>query len=257
VASQLGFLSEQRAEQASKVSLVLPAYNEVRNLRRAVEETTAFLVRMDQNFEIIIVEDGSTDGTAKMAESLAASDTRIRFMHHSERLGRGRALTEAFKQSAGSILAYMDVDLSTDIRFLESLIRAITEGNDVATGSRALPGSRVSRSLKRSMTSMIYNDLVRLLFRSSIRDHQCGFKAFSQEGLFKILDEVDSRHWFWDTEILILATRRGLSIKEFPVVWREGEKTEVSLMRDFIEMGLNMLKLWWRLNIIAREEVKT
>lgn len=249
----MGFLGEQRAEQASKVSVVLPAHNEVRNLRRAVEETTDFLVRMDQNFEIIIVEDGSTDGTAKMAESMAASDPRIRFMHHSERLGRGRALTEAFKQSAGSVLTYIDADLSTDMRFLESLIRAITEGNDVATGSRALPGSRVSRSFKRTITSIIYNKLVRLLLRSSIRDHQCGFKAFSREGLFKILDEVDARHWFWDTEILVLATRRGLSVKEFPVVWREGEKTEVSLLRDFIEMGLNVLKLWWRLNILERE----
>jgi hypothetical protein len=100
---------------------------------------------------------------------------------------------------------------------------------------------------------MIYNDLVRLLLRSSIRDHQCGFKAFSRESLFKIIDEVDASHWFWDTEILVLATRRGLSVKEFPVVWSEGEKTEVSLLRDFIEMGLNVLKLWWRLNILERE----
>jgi len=231
------------------ITVVLPAHNEVRNLKMAVDETTDFLMGMDQDFEIIIAEDGSTDGTADMAKSIANSDPRVRCICHGRRLGRGMALTEAFKQSAGSILVYMDVDLSTDIRFLEPLIYAITEGNDIATGSRALPQSKVSRSLKRRMASLIYNNLVRLLLGSNISDHQCGFKAFSREGLFKILDRVCAEHWFWDTEILVLATRMGLSIKEVPVAWSEGEKTRVNLLRDFIEMGFQVLKLWWRLNI--------
>lgn len=232
------------------ITVVLPAHNEVRNLKMAVDETTDFLMGMDQDFEIIIAEDGSTDSTAEMAKSIANSDPRVRCICHGRRLGRGRALTEAFKQSAGSIMVYMDVDLSTDIRFLEPLIHAITEGNDIATGSRALPQSKVSRSLKRRMASLIYNNLVRLLLDSNIGDHQCGFKAFSREGLFKILDRVYAEHWFWDTEILVLATRMGLSVKEVPVAWSEGEKTKVNLLRDFIAMGFHALKLWWRINIV-------
>ena len=246
----MGFLDEQRSARVTKVTVVLPAHNEVRNLKRAVEKTTDFLTGIDQDFEIIIAEDGSTDGTAEMAESISDSNHRIRYTHHDRRLGRGRALTEAFKQSEGSVLVYMDVDLSTDIRFLEPLIKAIAEGNDIATGSRALLQSKVSRSLKRKMASLIYNNLVRLLLGSNISDHQCGFKAFSRESLFKLFDKVQAKHWFWDTEILVLAARMGLNIKEIPVAWREGEKTEVNILRDFIEMGFQVLKLWWRLDIV-------
>ena len=246
----MGFLEEQQATQEPMITVVLPAHNEVRNLKMAVDETTDFLRGMDQDFEIIIAEDGSTDGTAEMAKSIANSDPRIRCICHGRRLGRGRALTEVFKQSRGSVLVYMDVDLSTDIRFLEPLIYAITEGNDIATGSRALPESSVSRSLKRRVISTIYNNLVRLILRSNIADHQCGFKAFSHESLFKILDKVYAKHWFWDTEILVLASRMGLNVKEVPVMWKEGQKTEVNLFRDFIDMGFQILKLWWRLNIL-------
>jgi len=247
----LGLLEEHLAARVPKVTVVLPAHNEVRNLKQAVEETTDFLRGIDQDFEIIIAEDGSTDGTAEMAESIADSHPMIRCICNRRRLGRGRALTEAFKQSMGSVLVYMDVDLSTDIQFLEPLIHAITEGNDVATGSRALPHSKVSRSLSRAVASQIYNSLVRLLLGSNISDHQCGFKAFNRESLFKIIDKVNAKHWFWDTEILVIATRMGLSVEEIPVAWREGGKTRVNLLRDFIEMGFQALKLWWRLNIVC------
>lgn len=250
MAPQLDVLEVQRAAQTLGVTVVLPAHNEVRNLERAVEETVDFLEGISQGFEIIIAEDGSTDGTAELAESIAASDPSIRCIHRDQRLGRGKALTEAFKESEGSVLVYMDVDLSTEVRFLESLIQSITEGNDVATGSRMLPQSRVSRSLKRTIASLVYNNLVRLILGSNIKDHQCGFKAFSREGLFKVLDKVRAEHWFWDTEILVLAARTGLNVKEVPVVWREGEKTKVNLIRDLVKMGSQVLKLWWRLNIV-------
>jgi len=250
----LGFLDEQRAERVPEVTVVLPAHNEVRNLKRAVEKTADFLRGIDQDFEIIIAEDGSTDGTTELTENIAGSNPRVRCICHGRRLGRGRALTDAFKQSMGSVLVYMDVDLSTDVRFLEPLIQAITERNDIATGSRALPQSTVSRSMKRRVVSLVYNSLVRSLLGSNISDHQCGFKAFSRESLFKILKRVYAEHWFWDTEVLVLATRMGLSVKEVPVVWRESEKTKVNLLRDFIEMGFQILKLWWRLNIVGADK---
>ena len=150
-------------------------------------------------------------------------------------------------------MVYMDVDLATELEFLEPLIEAIVEGYDMATGSRALPHSRVSRTMKRGKASLMYNRFVRLLLGSDIHDHQCGFKAFRRESLFKVLDKVRAKHWFWDTEVLVLASRLGLSIKEIPVVWREGEKTKVNLSRDLVEMGLQVLKLWWRLDIMAED----
>jgi len=229
--------------------VVLPVHNEVQSLKRAAEETVDFLARMGRDFEVLIAEDGSTDGTAELAESIAASDPRIRCICHGDRLGRGRALTEAFKRSEGSVLVYMDVDLATELNFLEPLIESVVEGYDIATGSRALPQSRASRSMKRWVASLVYNSLVRLLLGSDISDHQCGFKAFRRESLFNVLDKVCAKHWFWDTEILVLATRMGLSVNEVPISWREGEKTKVNLFRDFIDMGFQTLKLWWRLRI--------
>jgi len=231
--------------------VVLPAHNEVQSLKRAAEETMDFLKRMGRDFEVVIAEDGSTDGTAQLAENIAASDPRIKCICHGDRLGRGRALTEAFKRSEGSVLVYMDVDLATELRFLEPLIEAVVEGYDMATGSRALPQSRVSRSMKRGVASLMYNSFVRLMLGSDIHDHQCGFKAFRRGSLFKVLDKVRANHWFWDTEVLVLASRSGLSIKEIPVVWREGENTKVNLSSDLVEMGFQVLKLCWRLDVMG------
>lgn len=245
----MGILGGNEPGRLPKVTVVLPAHNEAGNLKRAIKETEDFLFKICQDFEIIIAEDGSTDGTDDIAKGIANSNHRVRWMHHDERLGRGRALSDAFRESEGSILVYMDVDLSTDIRFLEPLIGAIIEGYDVATGSRAHPLSIVHRSLKRTITSLVYNSLVKLLLGSKIRDHQCGFKAFNRESLFKLLDKARTKHWFWDTEILVLAELMRLKIKEIPIIWRAGEKTKVNLLKDFFEMGNQLLRLYWRINV--------
>jgi hypothetical protein len=124
-------------------------------------------------------------------------------------------------------------------------------GSDVVTGSRALPQSRASRSFKRKIVSLIYNLFVRLLLKTKISDHQCGFKAFNRKNLFKVLNRVAAHHWFWDTEVLVIATRLGLCVKEIPVAWKESERTKVKFSRDLVEMGVQVLKLWWRLNMVG------
>ena len=251
----MGILEATRPVQSPKITIVFPAHNEVDYLERAIEETENFLLGIDQDFEIIIAEDGSKDGTGEVARRVADSNRLVKLMHHNERLGRGRALSEAFKKSEGLILVYMDVDLSTDVRFLAPLIGAISEGYDVVTGSRAHPQSRVHRSLTRMIVSLMYNSLVRLLLGSNIRDHQCGFKAFNRESLFKLLDKAHAKHWFWDTEILVLAQLMRLRIKVIPIIWSEGPKTKVNLVKDFFEMGSHLLRLYWRINVqkMARE----
>lgn len=246
----MGILGGNEPGRLPKVTVVLPAHNEAGNLKRAIKETEDFLFKICQDFEIIIAEDGSTDGTDDIARGIANSNHRVRWMHHDERLGRGRALSDAFRESEGSILVYMDVDLSTDIRFLETLMRTIIDGYDIAIGSRAHPESRVRRSLKRTITSLMYNSMVRLVLGSYIRDHQCGFKAFKRNSFFDIINEVYDDHWFWDTEILVLATRKGLNVKEVPIVWRESNKSTVIFFKDIINMVFKIFKLWWRIKII-------
>ena len=141
----------------------------------------------------------------------------------------------------------MDVDLATDIHKLSELIDAIRGGADIATGSRLLPDSNVKRSTRRTFASQAYNTLIRVLFNSPVHDHQCGFKAYKRESLMGFIDDVEDKHWFWDTETLIRGARKGLKIIEIPVDWSEAKGTKVKLLRDSWRMGSKALGLWWSL----------
>lgn len=228
-----------------EVSLVLPAYNEVDRLERAVTIALTKLQEITPSFEILIAEDGSSDGTDMVANKLASLNSVIRHLHSDERLGRGKALNRAFKESRGSILIYMDIDLATDVNKLRPLVDAIRGGADLATGSRTLPGSRVSRSTYRRVASWGYNTLIRVLLRSPVHDHQCGFKAFKKASLFRYINEVEDTHWFWDTEVIVRGVRHGFKVSEIPVDWSEGEETKVKFLRDSWRMASNAFHLWW------------
>jgi glycosyltransferase involved in cell wall biosynthesis len=232
------------------VSVVLPAYNEADKLEPAVTRISQALKEYGATYEIIVAEDGSTDGTDKKAVMLAETVPFVRHIHGEKRLGRGTALNNAFRQSKGEVLVYMDLDLATDLKYLKPLVEAIKiEGYDFSTGSRMLPESKAERTLRRSISSKTYNFLVRHMLGSKLRDHQCGFKAFKREPLMKLLDEVEATHWFWDTEILVRANLKGYRIKEIPVEWKGGKDTKVSLFKDSWNMFRQILSLWWKLKI--------
>ena len=238
----------QILQKSVYVSVVFPAYNEVGSLKLAVEKTIQALRELTSSFEIIIAEDGSTDGTDRVAYSLANKYPFVKHMHRRGRLGRGAALKNAFRLSSGRILVYMDVDLATNIRQLKTLINSVeAEGFDFAIGSRMLSKSKVKRSHTRQLASQFYNFLVRAMLRSKVKDHQCGFKAFKREALMPLLDEVIARHWFWDTEILVRAAGKGYNIKEIPVDWKGQRDTKVRLFKDSFSMGIQVVKLWWQL----------
>ncbi len=164
-------------------------------------------------------------------------------LHSDERLGRGKALNRAFKSAHGDILAYIDVDLATDMLHLPELIDRIRNRYDLATGSRMMPESDAMRSAKRGIASKGFNFLVRTVLGSKLYDHQCGFKAFRRSALLDLLDQVRDEHWFWDTEILVRAQRAGYRVAEFPIRWRPGSSTKVDLMRDVVGMGSAILRL--------------
>ena len=229
--------------------MVLPAYNEAANIEKAVLVTAETLFKTTDQFEIIIAEDGSTDGTDRMASKLAKQYAYVVHLHSDKRQGRGKALNRAFKAASGEVLCYIDVDLATDMRYLEKLIRAVsTEGYDFATGSRMMPESDAKRPFKREFASKGYNFLVRLFLRSKLYDHQCGFKAFRKEALFELLDEVENDHWFWDTEVLVRAQHKGYRVIEFPVCWRHGGSSKVNLAKDVRGMGSEIFRLWRELS---------
>lgn len=234
-----------------RVSVIFPAYNEANKIEVAVERTIGILNKnkINASYEIIIAEDGSTDGTDKIAKNLAEKFEAVKHIHSDVRLGRGGALKNAFKNASGEIMVYMDVDLATDIEQLDELIGSIREGYDFATGSRMLQESKTKRTWKRSIASKGYNFLIRTLLRSKIKDHQCGFKSFKREPLFDLLDEIKDQHWFWDTELLVRAQRKSYRIKEFPVNWAHTGATKVDLIKDVIGMGSQAFRLWWELDV--------
>ena len=235
------------------VSVVLPAYNEADFLEPAVTKISQALKAYGRPYEIIIAEDGSTDGTDKKAAELAKTFLFVKHIHREKRLGRGTALNNAFRQSGGEVLVYMDLDLATDLKYLAPLVDALTvEGYDFSTGSRMLRESKAERTLKRSISSKTYNFLVRHMLGSELRDHQCGFKAFKREPLMQLLGEVEATHWFWDTEILVRAHSHGYRIKEIAVEWKSGRETKVNFFKDSWNMFWQIVGLWWKLKVKKR-----
>ena len=231
-----------------EVTVVIPVYNDLYSLEIAIPRSIEILSRITDRFELIIAEDGSTDGCAELVRQYEQRDTRIHLLHSDERLGRGKALNRAIYESGGNIICYYDVDLATDMQHLPELIGAIHEGADIATGSRLMPGSDSVRTGGREIASRSYNFLVRLFLGSRIYDHQCGFKAFNKEYILPILPSIHSNHWFWDTEILVRTQRHGARICEFPVRWRAGKGTTVKI-KDVFEMGSSILRLWWQIHV--------
>jgi uncharacterized protein (TIRG00374 family) len=238
-----------------EVSVVLPAYNEADTIEHTVEttlETLASFLPAD-GFEVIVAEDGCEDRTPEIASRMADENPRVRHFHSDERLGRGGALERAFRAADGETLVYFDTDLATDMRHLEELVNSVrTEGYDVATGSRRMPGEKQDREPERGVASTGFNSLVRLFLRSDLYDHQCGFKAFDRAALFDLLDDVEDDHWFWDTEVLVRAQRGGYRVKEFPVDWTPKGDTKVDLVRDVFGMGSQILRVWWEFAVAPR-----
>ena len=231
-----------------EISAVIPVFDDRTSLETAIPESLKVLEGITDSFELIIAEDGSTDGSRELVEEWEKKDPRVRLFHSDERLGRGRALNRAFEYSRGRILCYYDVDLATDMTHLSQLIDEIRNGAAVSTGSRLLPDSRIKRTTDREIASRTYNFLVRLFLGSRLRDHQCGFKGFDKEKLMVILPNIESTHCFWDTESLVRAQKSGYKVAEFPVVWNTGDKTTVRF-KDIFSMGTSILRLWWTINV--------
>lgn len=231
-----------------EVTAIIPVYNDRESLVRALPVSVGILSTISPSFEIIVAEDGSTDGSAAIVEAFSRTESRVRLLHSDQRQGRGRALNRAILEAQGSIVCYFDVDLATDMQHLPELIGAIRNGYDMATGSRLMPDSDIVRTGGREIASRSYNFLVRLFLSSTIFDHQCGFKAFNRERILTIIPTVRDTHWFWDTELLVRGQRKGCRVKEFAVRWRAGKGTTVKA-KDIFSMGRAILRLWWQIHV--------
>src|SRR4051812_39627547 len=214
------------------VEIVVPVHNERAILERSVRRLHRFLRdEFPFSWRVVIADNASTDGTAGLACSLAASLPGVAALRL-ERKGRGRALRAAWSVSEARVVCYMDVDLSTDLRALLPLVAALLSGHsDVAIGTRLAHGARVVRGPKRELISRGYNRLLHVALRAHFTDAQCGFKAVRRDVLDALLCDVRDDGWFYDTELLVLAQRRGLRIHEVPVDWIDDPDSRVDIVR--------------------------
>lgn len=226
------------------VDIVIPVYNEEEALRHNIDILVDFLKdHLPNPWKIIIADSVSTDGTRSMAEMLCEKYSNVNYLYLPRR-GRGLALRAAWMESAADIVSYMDVDLATDLPHFPHLIQALEEGWDIAIGSRLSKGSKViGRSLIREITSRTYNLLIRSMFFTRFRDAQCGFKSLSREAAQAILPKIENDDWFFDTELLIIAAKRGYRIHEVPVTWRDDLGTTVKIARTVIQDIKGLLRL--------------
>jgi putative flippase GtrA len=213
------------------VEIVIPVYNEERALAATVRRLHAFLSdELPFTWQITIADNASTDRTPYIARALAGELDRVG-MVRLEQKGRGRALRLAWSASTARVVAYMDVDLSTDLRALLPLLAPLLSGHSqLAIGSRLAPGSKVTRGAKREFISRTYNLILRTVLRAKFSDAQCGFKAVRTDVLDALLGEVRDEAWFFDTELLVLAQRHGMRIHEVAVDWVDDPDSRVDIV---------------------------
>ncbi len=213
------------------VEIVVPVYNEAAGLGASVERLYAYLDGdFPFTFQITIADNASTDGTWEIAQELSRRFSHVR-AHHLDQKGRGRALHEVWSVSDATVLAYMDVDLSTDLAALLPLVAPLLTGHsDMAIGSRLTASSRVVRGAKREVISRCYNLILRTTLRARFSDAQCGFKAIRADAARKLLPLVQDTAWFFDTELLVLAERSGMRIHEVPVDWVDDPDSRVDIV---------------------------
>ena len=214
------------------IDVVVPVFNEQAGLERSIRNLHRYLrSQMPFSWRIVIADNASTDATPALASALARELRGVSVLRL-ERKGRGLALREAWSRSDARVVCYMDVDLSTDLRALLPLVAPLLSGHsDVAIGSRLARGARVVRGPKRELISRSYNLLLRGLLRARFSDAQCGFKAVRREVACALIDDVRDDGWFFDTELLVLAQRRGLRIHEVPVDWVDDPDSRVDIVR--------------------------
>ncbi len=237
-------------ERTPYLSVVIPAFDEARRIERSLREITHYLEQRPFPSEVIVVDDGSRDETARLVEAFArawSSDrVSVRLLQNARNVGKGYSVRRGFLSARGEIVLFTDADLSTPIAEAERLLPLIErEGVDIAFGSRGLDRRFIVKpqSRARRWAGRIFNVLVRLFTGLPFADTQCGFKAYRRVSLLPIFRSQRLYGFGFDVEILYLARKRGLRLRETPVQWSHAEGTKVRLLRDAWHMGMDLLRL--------------
>jgi len=231
---------------APELSIVVPSFNEERRLPATLEKLAGYVRTNHPNSEVIIVDDGSRDRTAAVAESFREKLPRLRVVSNGVNRGKGYSVRHGSLEARGDTILFTDADLSSPIEEAQKLLAAL-QTHDVAIGSRAVDRSliEVHESSFREVAGVIFNYIVRILLRLPFVDTQCGFKAFRRERCRIIFEQQTIERFGFDPELLYLARHHGLSIAEVPVRWAHSPATKVNMLRDRVQMFLDVFRIRW------------
>jgi dolichyl-phosphate beta-glucosyltransferase len=232
------------------ISIVIPAFNESRRIADSLRRVREFIEHSPLSFEILVVDDGSTDGTAAIVSSFECEGVRL--IRHDENRGKGFSVRAGVLEASGTYVLFTDADLSTPIDECRKLHDvAEHEPADIVIGSRALDRRCIERhqSRFREIGGIVFNRLMRIGLGLKLYDTQCGFKLFHRARTRAIFERQTIDGFGFDPEILFLAARRGLRIREVPVRWSHADDTKVRVIRDGVRMTVDLLRI--RLNDVA------
>jgi len=232
--------------RATDLSVVIPAYNEARRVRASLITVLDFLTNNFERFEIVLVDDGSTDGTAQEAESLESPHVRV--LRNESNIGKGASVKRGVLDSQMNVILFSDTDLSTPIEELQLLLESIEEGHDVAIASRWLEkGQDVQRGFLRNIQGRAFSFIVRVLLIPDFPDTQCGFKMFRRDAAQRLFRAQSLQGWGFDIELLFLARKWGMSVGQVPVRWYKSNEsklkitTPLAMLRDILTVRWNHL----------------
>ncbi|NQW24495.1 MAG: glycosyltransferase family 2 protein [SAR202 cluster bacterium] len=238
-----GDIPTRKPGEPATVDITIPVYNEEEALPRTIATLTEFLRdNLSNPWQIVIADNASNDNTRSVSEKLCEQYSGVNYRHLAQK-GRGRALRTSWLDSRADIVSYMDADLSTDLPHFPQLIQAIESGSHIAIGSRLSKESQVSRGFKREFISRSYNRLINSMFFIGLPDAQCGFKALTRSTAEAIVPNIKNNNWFFDTELLIIAAKRGFSIASVPVKWDDDPTSTVNVMGTAMEDVKGLLRL--------------
>jgi dolichyl-phosphate beta-glucosyltransferase len=230
------------------LSIVIPAFNEEQRLPKTLQNIFAYLEHRPFRAEVLVVDDGSTDGTADVVHRFEIAHPELRLLSNGGNRGKGFSVRHGILESAGDVTLFTDADLSTPIEEADKLLAVIrNQGYDGAIGSRAVDRSliEVHQSMLREQAGIFFNRLVRWIMGINFSDTQCGFKAFRRERAHIIFMQQRIERFGFDPEILFLAVRNGLRVAEVPVRWSHDAGTKVNVAADGIRMFVELLVIRW------------
>jgi len=234
-----------------ELSIVIPSYNEELRLPATLERIAAYIAVSWRSTEVLVVDDGSNDRTAAVAEEFREKIPSLRVVSNGVNRGKGFSVKHGTQEARGNIVLFTDADLSAPIEEADKLLNALEDNFDVAIGSRAMDRSLISvhESAFREFAGIIFNKIVRIILRLPFVDTQCGFKAFRRERCRIIFEQQRIERFGFDPELLYLARHHGLRAVEIPVRWAHSPATKVNMLRDSVQMFIDVFTIRW--NAIA------